>query len=218
MATTTPTTKTASTSTATSNVPSYQQAYNMSTDWLSRTVQAGQDTAGKQAATKDYYTAQDQARDYTYSQSAKSVSPLQDSMNYANSQLGNSRTVSSSSTKATAPANADQLKAMQQQADIDSASAAMQNLYKNADDSRQHGYDVDSQTRQYAHDTDSQTRQYGQESSMADKQNTFSAAESEKQRQLQAYLGNVDANSRMTSSLYSSLGSLNQNPYNYQYW
>lgn len=178
-------------------VKTQQAAYDMSSDWLARTVQYGQDTGKMQAATKGYYDAAADDRKYT-----------------AQSQ-------SSSNTFE------QQMALFDAQASANKSAAELQNSYNKTTGGQQQVYTEANKTLDYNNQLGLLDKQSSIDLAKLDKTQSFTASEaaldraakssgSQADRELQKYLGELDAQSRVTSSLYSSIG--NGANYQYKYW
>lgn len=193
-----------------------QQAYQLSNDWLQRTVTAGQDTAAKQASTKSYYDMAADARKAGYQASMndtdyqRQLSLIQaknaaDTNSYgAKAAIDNQYGMANKSFDYNA-GRANDLTAYQRQTETMNDQFVMGNANK--------GLDSYYQSLNANRDAANAANQRSFTASEAQKDRDAQSYQSSEQRKLQAYLGNVDAQSRMASALFS-----NNAPYEYRYW
>lgn len=194
-----------------------QQAYDLSNDWLKRTVTAGQDTAAKQASTKGYYDAAADQRKAGYQTSMSDTSYQQqlslmqaqnaaEQQKYASQAAIDQRYDIADKSFDYNAGRANDLAAQQRQTETANSQYAMQTVDKGLDSY----YQSLASNQNEAHAANQ--RNFTASESQKDRQ--AQASESAQQRELQAYLGNIDAQSRITSSLFNS----NSQPYDYRYW
>lgn len=167
-----------------------QQAYQMSADWLQRTVAMGQDTGAKQAGTKSFYAAADRAQQFDYQRQSAKIDPYEEAVRFMSSQPARNQ------------ANTD-----------DAASAYRQSALQNASASMAGARESAMNKDKYRHEADLQDKSFSQQLSLLNRQQSFDSQQNAEQRKLQAYLGNVDAQSRLATSIFGS-----QTPYDYKYW
>lgn len=185
-----------------------QQAYDMSSNWLAQTVSYGQDTGKMQATTKGYYDAAADDRKYT-AQSQVSSNTFDQQMALFDKQTQANKSAAEAQKSYSTVANAQQQAGQQALAQV--------NNQGQLDIVRQQGSnDVSKANVDYTNQSKLLTQNQSFTASQAELDRAAKSSGSQADRELQKYLGELDAQSKITSSLYSSIGG--NHTYDYRYW
>lgn len=185
-----------------------QQAYNMSSDWLAQTVQYGQDTGKMQAATKGYYDAAADDRKYT-AQNQASSNTFEQQMALFDKQTQANKAAAEAQKSYTITTNAQQQMGQQALAQVNNQGQLDILKQQNTNDLAKSNNDYANQSKML-----SQNQSFAASQAALDRAAKSSGSQAD--RELQKYLGELDAQAKMTSSFYSSIGG-NQT-YDYRYW